>query len=69
MKTRIVASILCFFLSFTALMAQDFILTEGYAKLNHEFVHERNVLDEIVQKQNAARQKYEFAALCGVRSC
>ncbi len=43
MKTRIVASILCFFLSFTALMAQDFILTEGYAKLNHEFVHEYNL--------------------------
>ncbi len=42
MKTRIVASFLCFFLSFSALLAQDFILTEGYAQLNHEFVHEYN---------------------------
>lgn len=42
MKTRIVSAFLFFFLSFSALVAQDFILTEGYAQLNHEFVHEYN---------------------------
>ncbi len=43
MKIRIVASLLCFFLSFSALMAQDFILTEGYAQLDHGFVKKYNL--------------------------
>ncbi|GJQ33448.1 MAG: hypothetical protein HBSAPP04_22870 [Ignavibacteriaceae bacterium] len=50
MRTRIVSAIICFFLTFSTLMAQDFILSEGYAQLTHEFVHDYNT-----NKQNDLR--------------